>query len=188
MTTHFTIKGCLVYYNKLTVGNEFDNPLDAKAFVDQIPAQCDIPNIQEYPDLMMLLRECRNSYVMPLRVTWETMRYKRADNRYVSSATYRGILEEINPRYGIVKLWHSTSSSWEKEAGYDGLSLCVYDRLYTVGIGSKPEMKSQIKMWMKEGFEHKGDGVFVSACGKYKTNATGRVTCYNAREGYPVTR
>lgn len=180
MTQYYKVKGCQVYHipSNLTVGAEFDHALDAKAFVDQIPQECDIPDIKDRKDLIDVLRKHHATYVMPLRVVWKTKSYKNA-----RGATYRGILEEINPRYGIVKLRHSTSSNWEREQGYDGLSLCVYDRLYTIGIGSIPEMKSQIKMWVKEGFVHKGDGLFVSSCGKYKTNATGRVTCYNAREG-----
>lgn len=183
MAKHYKVKGCQVYHipSNLTVGAEFDHALDAKAFVDQIPQECDIPDIKDHRDLIDVLRNHRANYVMPLRVVWETKGYKRVNNRHVPSATYRGVLEEINPRYGIVKLWQSTSSSWEREAGYDSLTLCVYDHIYTIGLGSNVDMKSQIKLWIKMGFEHKGDGLFVSSCGKYKTNATGRVKCYDAR-------
>lgn len=178
---HYKIKDRTQVYHvdsNLTIGHAFDEPLDAKAFLAAIPAQCDVPDIQNHDDLKALLKHTLETFERPKRVLWEVREYKDVMGRIVPSAIYRGVLETITAQYGIVKLWHSTSSSWEKERGWHNYTLVIHiPSRYTIGIGDNAQGKQQIKLWEKERFLHKGNGLFVSDVNpRFKTQSHGKVT------------
>lgn len=177
---HYKIKDRVQVYHVdsgLNVGIAFKYPADAKAFLEQIPAQCDVSDIQHHQELIEILRDLRSTFIKPKRVLFETKEYKIPNTQLArSGAYYFGVLEEITLEYGAVRLEHNTSSKYERESGYNGLTLCVHiPSLYTVGIGHMPQVKDQIKLWTREKFTHVGNGLFVSACGKFKTQSHNKV-------------
>lgn len=185
MPAHYIVKKDEVYHipSQLRVGVEFPTNLHAKRFVETIPPECDIPDIEHHSDLIDVLRNHRATYKQPPRIIFETTGATQKKNYGVArtiGAVYHGYLDEYpwleTDWYAIVQLNHSTSSSWEKENGYHGQWLCVHmPSLWAIGMGKAVEMKAQIKMWQKERFTHVGKGLFISASQRYKTQSRNRV-------------
>ena len=181
MITHYKIKDRVQVYHvdsNLTVGVEFDHPLDAKAFLETIPPECDIADIQDHDALKVLLRNHRNTYLKPKRIEFYTKpMLSPFSQATLGEAFYIGVLDEITAQYGVVQLQHRTSVSWEREQGYHKLWLCVHiPTRYTVGIGSAPLMKDQVKTFEKMRYVHKGSGLFVSDVNpRFKTQARNKV-------------
>lgn len=182
MTTHYKIKNQVQIYHVdsgLTVGAEFDHPLDAKAFLATIPPECDIADIVDNAELKEVLKNHRTTYPKPKRIEFYTKPMPSPFSRStLPEAFYYGVLDEITAQYGIVQLQHRTSSSWEKEAGYHKLWLCVHiPTRYTIGIGSAPLMKDQVKTFEEMRYVYKGDGLFVSDENpRFKTRSANQVT------------
>lgn len=159
----------------LRISHPFDTLQDARAFVEQIPESCCIIDLPDNAEQKAILLHTYKTFKKPDRILFETGAYVSPIGRQMFEQRYTGILEPINDRYAIVKLNHATASSYDREAGYDGLWLCLYD-LWPVGIGSSADMKAQIKLWMKIGYSMTAPGVFQSACRRYRTASERQVT------------
>jgi hypothetical protein len=179
MTKHYKIKEQTIVYHiehNLTIGGSFPTPHHARAFLNTIPAQCDVPDIKDNEALKAVLKDHRTNYVKPVQIEFYTKPYNNGRTT-VPEAFYYGYIEEIAPEYGIVKLDYRGNSKREWDCQYNGLWLCVHlPTYYTIGIDTAPNVKQQIKLWQQMKFTHKGDGLFVSGCGKYKTQSSNKVT------------
>lgn len=181
MTTHYKIKDSTQVYHVdsgLTVGAEFDHPLDAKAFLATIPAECDIADIADNAELKAVLRQHRETYPKPKRIEfYNKSRPSPYSESTLDEAFYYGVLDEVTAQYGIAKLQHQTSSSWEKEYGYHNHWLCIHiPTRYAVGIGDNNRMRDQVKTFEKMRFVHRGNGLFVSDVNpRFKTQSHGKV-------------